>query len=194
MGRQFCFLVPIPSPPKSSPKDTLGIRFGLQTNDTVRVYGLKVNTAVLEAKLGGGSRGHTAGTDLVWFIAEASKRSSPESRVSYSPGLNALGHQPSLVALGASKGRSHWDGHTLPLQTTSAMEGEPLLHAQGITRVSSLNPPTHPQNWFCHSPFSDETQKLIRKVNAKTGIRIHRTYGLNYRGLKPSNYRATQVN
>lgn len=42
---------------------------------------------------------HEELTVLVWLINEASKRSSPESCVSCSPGLDIPGHQPSRVAL-----------------------------------------------------------------------------------------------
>lgn len=102
---------------------------GLRKNGTVRFSNLKLQSQRLN--WGTGRRGllrtQYAGTHLVWFIEEVSKRSSPESHVSCSQGLNILGHQPNLVTLGANTGKPHWDRHMLPIQTTSAIPVEPFL-------------------------------------------------------------------
>lgn len=79
------------------------------------------------AEGGGLLRIECAGTDLVWFIEEISERSSPESHVSCSQGLNIPGHQPSLVALEANTGRPHQGWAMLPIHNTPAIPREPFL-------------------------------------------------------------------
>lgn len=88
------------------------------------------------------------GTDLVWFIEEASEGSSPESCVSCFPGLDIPGHQPSLVALEANKGRPQWTGtrrqYTPRQPRRQYTPRQP--QAQYFTRVVSFNPSNHPRS------------------------------------------------
>lgn len=134
-----------------------------------------------------------AGTDLVWFIEEVPERSSPESRVSCSQGLNIPGHEPRLVALGANTGRPHRDG-----QRCQSKPHQPLLGALSAV-LNTLQVASHlillllPQNWYCRSQFSEEAPKLTQKGHGEAGMRIHRAFSFNCRGLNPHNSGPIQV-
>lgn len=74
------------------PQGYFGLGFELRKNDTMRLRNQNWKLQSWKISWGAEGRGkkggflkiQCVGTDLVWFIEEASKRSSPESRVSYS--------------------------------------------------------------------------------------------------------------
>lgn len=161
-GRQFYFLVPIPSPPMSSPKDTLGLGFGLRKNGTVRRRNPKLEAAVLEAKLGcGGEREEGRGSPedpVCWHWPGLVYRRSSRKVLARKPCLllSRTQHTGTWAPSGStgSKHRETSSGWaTLPIQTTPATPRSPFCSAKYVTSGVSFNPPPPPTELVLSFPI-----------------------------------------
>lgn len=138
MGKRLYFLVPIPSPPMSSPKDTL------RKNGTVRLRNPKLEAAVLEAKLGcrgegcgrvrrgGGKEGRSPEDSVCWHWPGLVYRRSFRKVLARKPCL-LLSRTPhtGTSAQSGSTGSKHRETSSgravLSIHTTPAIPGEPFL-------------------------------------------------------------------